>query len=291
MQRPEALGPTAPSHPPIPVPPPPSSSATMFASRRNMAIAIAAALALFLLMTGILIGRATKSNRSAALAAGDKLAQLAVSSKPVDANVLVDGRFVGVCPVDRIDLDAGKHSVVIDAFGYQPYAGTLEVEAEARASLKVVLAPIGGGSGTGTTSGELVGRGGKYSPKPIPQTALAPVSLTGTGTSKDAAKKKPSGGGGGGYSSYSPPPTPTYEPPPRPRRDCSNEKSQCRDNCSRTNFSCRSDCPNCVSCPSSVGSEMCRQQCDSCRNGCEQNVKFCESSCDSNYNSCQASNN
>jgi hypothetical protein len=289
MERPDAHGPTAPSHPPIPVPPP-SSSATIFASRRNMAIAIAAALALFLLMTGILIGRATKSSKSMTVVASDKNAWLAVSSKPVDANVVVDGRFVGVSPVDRIDLDAGKHTVVIDAFGYHPYAGTLEVEADARASLKVVLAPLGAGSGSGSfsTSGELVGHGGKATSTVVPPTAL--MSLTGTGTSKEA-KKKPSGGGGGGYSSYTPPPAPAYEPPPRPKRDCGGEKSQCRDTCSRTNFSCRSDCPNCVTCPSSVGSEACRQQCESCRSVCEQNVKFCESSCDNGYNSCQASNN
>ena len=46
--------------------------------------------------------------------------ELKVTAKLSDANVVIDGRFVGVTPVDHLDLEPGKHSVVLDAFGFQP---------------------------------------------------------------------------------------------------------------------------------------------------------------------------
>lgn len=276
MHPPDPLGPTAPAHPP-----PPAGVAG-----RRIQLAAFAGTTLVALVIGILIGRGCTADPAVtpAVTPAVKLAQLVVVSKPVDANVIVDGRFVGVSPVERVDLEAGKHSIVIDAFGYQPYAGTLEIDPEARTTLKVTLAPIGGG---GATSGELVGRGGKGKNVTVPPTAL---SLTGTGAAKDAPKPPRAAGRSSSSSSSSyTPPAPAYEPPPRPRRDCSGEKSQCRDSCSRAAGDCRFNCPHCVSCPSSVGSDECRRQCDQCRSGCEQNVKFCESSCDSNYSSCSAS--
>jgi hypothetical protein len=262
---------------------------------RRVVLAVAVSIVLIALMLGLVIGRLTASGGNVVIERVDsKDARLVVTSKPVEANVVVDGRFVGVSPVERVDLEAGKHSIVIDAFGYQPYAGTLEVEPQARMSLKVVLAPIGGGSGS-RTIGELAGKGGKGSDSAVPASALAPVSLTGTGAGRGAppidAPKKPGGGRGGYAAPVSTPSTPSYVPPPRPRRDCSGEKSQCRDSCSRANGDCRFNCPNCVSCPSSVGWDECNRQCNTCRGGCEQNVKFCESSCESNYSSCNASNN
>lgn len=257
---------------------------------RRVVFAVAAAAALILLMLGLVIGRLTaRGGTTVVERVTSKDAQLVVTSKPVEANVVVDGRFVGVSPVERVDLDAGKHSIVIDAFGYQPYAGTLEVEPQARMSLKVVLAPIGGGSGT-RTIGELAGKGGKGSDSAVPPSALQPMSMTGTGAGKDAPKK--AGGARGGYvAPAATPSTPSSEPPPRPRRDCGGERSQCRDSCSRASGDCRFNCPNCVSCPSSVGWDECNRQCNTCRGGCEQNVKFCESSCESGFTSCNASNN
>jgi PEGA domain len=274
--------------PTVPAAPPPAVAEDREPLDRRVVIAVAVAAALILLMLGLVIGRLTASGgRVIVEKVESRDAQLVVTSKPVEANVIVDGRFVGVSPVERLDLDAGKHSIVIDAFGYQPYAGSLEVEPKARMSLKVVLAPLGGGSGS-RTIGELAGKGGKGSESAVPPSALAPVSMTGTGAGKDAPKK-PAGGRGGYSAPVSAPSTPSYEPPPRPRRDCSGEKSQCRDSCSRANGDCRFNCPNCVSCPSSVGWDECNRQCNTCRGGCEQNVKFCESSCDSSYSSCSAS--
>lgn len=269
----------------VPMEPP----ATTAPGRRWRALAVPGATGVIAVLLGIAIGRCSKTDEAAPAQPTAALAQLVVTSLPTEANVVVDGRFVGVSPVERLDLDPGKHSIVIDTFGYQPYAGTVEVEPSARASLKVVLAPIGG---EGATSGQFVGTGGKASNATVPPSALA---ITGVGTSRDAPKPagKPPRSSAPRSSAPrytpSPAPAPTYEPPPRPRRDCSGEKSQCRDGCSRANGDCRFNCPNCVSCPSSVGWDECKRQCESCRAGCEQNVKFCESSCDSSYNSCSAS--
>ncbi|MDQ3339100.1 MAG: PEGA domain-containing protein [Myxococcota bacterium] len=268
MQPQDAFGPTAPAHPP------PSVAPAKRPSPRVILAAASAGAALAVLLTGIAIGRCTKGGSVAAPGPSNpqQLSQLAVTSKPVDANVTVDGRFVGVSPVERIDLDPGKHSIVIDAFGYQPYAGTVEVEPKSRATLKVQLAPMGG---SGATNGEVVGVK-KASNAPVPPTALAPFSLTGTGASKEGAKdaSKPSR------------PAASHRPS-APRRDCSGERSRCRESCSSTDFSCTSRCSGCGSC--STNWDECNRQCSTCKQGCEQNVRFCESSCESNYNNCSAS--
>ena len=238
-----------------------------------MLLAAGAAILLAGLLIGLLIGRASKSSGPAP--ADSKLAQLAVTSKPVEANVVVDGRFVGISPVDRLDLEPGKHSLVIDAFGYQPYAGTVEVEAKGKGSLKVVLAPIGAKE---TTGGSFDGKG-KSQTLVVPPTAL--LSLTGTGTSKDAPAGKPAkaAGGGGGYR------------PSRPVRDCSSEQSSCKSKCRDAETSCEFSCPGCSSCGTPTpGWDECNRMCSTCKQGCKSNITFCESSCDSNYESCRASN-
>jgi hypothetical protein len=260
------FGPTVPAHPPPPVVAPAKQPPST-----RMVIAAGASVALVGLLLGIAIGRATKSS-SVVAPAKSQLAQLVVTSKPVDANVTVDGRFVGVSPVERIDLEAGKHSIVVDAFGYQPYAGTVEIEASAKSTLKVTLAPLGEKT---ETNGEVVGMK-KASNAPVPASALAPFSLTGTGTSKDGAKDAPA----------SKPSRPAYRPS-APKRDCSGERSRCRDSCSSADFSCTSRCSGCGSC--STNWDECNRNCATCKQGCEQNVRFCESSCESNYNSCSAS--
>ncbi|MBA3391667.1 MAG: PEGA domain-containing protein [Deltaproteobacteria bacterium] len=268
QQLPDALGATAPAQPPV-APPPRKRP-----DKHIVLAGVTAGAVLAVLSIGILIGRATKASSTPAVPPAARLAQLVVTSKPVDANVTVDGRFVGVSPVERIDLDPGKHSIVIDAFGYQPYAGTVEMEPRAKASLKVVLAPMGTKE---ATDGQFLGVK-RATNAVVPPTALAPFSLTGTGTSKDAAKDpKPSRSSSGG--SYS---------APRPRRDCSGERSKCRESCRSADFSCTSRCVGCGSCSTSMGWDECNRQCSSCKQGCEQNVRFCESSCESNYSSCSS---
>jgi hypothetical protein len=231
------------------------------------------------LLIGIAIGRATGDDQAAApiapVAASDR-GRLKVVSIPADGNVVLDGRFVGVAPLEGLDLDPGKHTIVIDVFGYQPYAGTVEIEPRASAKLSVALAPLGATEGTvGNVSG-----GGTATRVVVPRSALAPA--TGNAT---AAEPKTS----------SRPATSTITRPPpaavfqRPRRDCSGENRTCRDGCSRADSDCRFSCPGCTSCLTSVGWDECRRQCDSCRNGCEQNKKFCESSCSSQNSNCERS--
>ena len=138
-----------PSYPPAP-PAPRSGSA------RWSATAIVVVLAVLLVGVGIglAIGHSTTTVVPTAAGPATDLGHLAVTSTPVDGNVLVDGRFAGVAPIERLDLDAGKHSVVIDAFGFQPYSGTLVIEARGKLNLSVLLAPVGT---TGATSGSFTG--------------------------------------------------------------------------------------------------------------------------------------
>lgn len=278
--QPEAYLPTE-QHPPhtgavaAEVPPP----------RRRVIVAIAAGALLLGLLVGIGIGRAIGDDPPAATApveiASDD-GHLAVTSTPADGNVTLDGRFVGVTPIERLDLDPGKHTIVIDVYGYQPYSGTLAIEPRGKLNFRVLLAPIGG---TGTTTGTAKGAG-TATVTAIPPSALGGGSKPAGGTPAPPAR-------GGGRSTRRavrddapPPPPPRIE---RPRRDCSGDKYRCTDGCRSAENSCRFDCPGCVSCSSSVGWDKCKQQCDSCRSSCEQNRKFCDSSCSTQYDSCQAS--
>jgi hypothetical protein len=291
MQQPEAFLPTAhaQSHDqgglgamPVYLPPPPQPQ-----PRRNGLVlaAVSGGALLFGLLIGIAIGRATaeESVAVAPVATPTEVGHLAVASSPVDGNVTVDGRFVGVAPIERLDLDPGKHSIVIDAFGYQPYAGTLEIRLQGKVNLTVLLAAIGGGS---ASNGNITG-GGKATKVVIPPSALLPAtpdvgrSDAKGGTPRTSRRSDP-------VSSYTPPPAPA-EPPPRPRRDCSGEKSRCRDSCSRAEGDCRFSCNGCVSCSSSVGWDECKRQCDTCRSSCDRNTKFCETTCDGQYDNCQSS--
>ncbi|HEY6040191.1 MAG TPA: PEGA domain-containing protein, partial [Kofleriaceae bacterium] len=118
----EAYQATVPQHAIVPPPPqvprpPPSGPRTTLAIVAGVVLILGIAI-------GVAIGHATSGGSPAPAVAAADLGHLAVTSKPVDANVLVDGRFSGVAPLERLDLDPGKHSVVIDAFGYQPHSGT-----------------------------------------------------------------------------------------------------------------------------------------------------------------------
>ena len=248
-----------------PPPPPPRWSAT------------AIVIVLAVLLAGVGIGLAlghSSTPTAAAPAPSIDLGHLAVTSTPVDGNVLVDGRFAGVAPIERLDLDAGKHSVVIDAFGYQPYSGTLVIEARGKLNLSVLLAPLGT---TGATSGSFTGAG-KATRAIVPPSALLPQAPAGTPAA--------------------PAPPPDVKKPVRhvepsapspPRRDCDGEKSRCTDNCRSASTDCDFSCPGCSSCNTSVGWDECKRQCDTCRGSCANNTKFCESSCDTQHANCEAS--
>lgn len=268
----EAYQATVPQHaiapPPPQVPhPPPSGPRTMLAIVAGVVLILGIAI-------GVAIGHATSGAAPAPVVAAADLGHLAVTSKPVDANVLVDGRFSGVAPLERLDLDPGKHSVVIDAFGYQPYSGTLVIEPRGKLNLSVLLAPLGT---DGATSGSVSGAG-KATRAVVPPSALAPAG----------APPAPA----------APPPAPESKKPVHhaepaapalPRRDCDGEKSRCTDNCRRASTDCDFSCPGCSSCNTSTGWDECKRQCDTCRGSCQNNTKFCESSCDTQYSNCEAS--
>jgi hypothetical protein len=258
-----------PAYPPQAQPPPPA---------RWSATAIVVLIAVLLIGVGIglAIGHTSSPTVATTAAATTDLGHLGVTSKPVDGNVLVDGRFAGVAPIERLDLDAGKHSVVIDAFGFQPYSGTLVIEARGKLNLSVLLAPLGT---TDATSGSFSGAG-KATRAIVPPSALLPATTAG-------APAAPAG------PTLAPANKPTHhaEPsaPSPPRRDCDGEKSRCTDNCRSASTDCDFSCPGCSSCNTSTGWEECKRQCDTCRGSCANNTKFCESSCDTQHQNCEAS--
>jgi PEGA domain-containing protein len=257
------------------------------------ALAILAGAVLVGLVIGIWIGRATTSDTPSAtpppqVAGTPDYGHVGVTSQPTDGNVTVDGRFVGVTPVERLDLDPGKHSIVIDAFGFQPYAGTLAIEPKSKVNLKVLLAPIGG---TATTSGNVSGGGGTATKVVVPPSALQPAAAPAPAKAEKKEAPKPRRVD---YDDYSPPPRVEYTPPPpppRPKRDCYGEEYQCKESCRKAETDCNFSCNTCSSCSSSIGSDECRRQCDMCRSSCDRNTKFCQTTCEGQRNSCQASNN
>lgn len=245
-------------------------------NRRPLWIALFAGAILVVLSIGIAIGRATTDEPEVVAVTSDR-GKLKVISTPKDSNVILDGRFVGVAPLENLDVDPGKHTIVVDVFGYEPYSGTVEVEARSNAKLTVVLGPL---NATEQTTGTVSGRG-TLSRLTVPRSALMPTvpSSPPAGPVSRPAQRTPQQ------------PVTIDRPPQRPRRDCSGENRTCRDGCYRADSDCRFSCAACTSCLTSVGSEECRRQCDTCRNGCEQNKKFCESSCSSQQTTCEASNN
>jgi hypothetical protein len=251
--------------PPMPQPP----------DRRPMWIALFVGAILVALAVGIAIGRASTDEPAAevAVAVTSDRGKLKVISTPKDSNVILDGRFVGVAPLENLDVDPGKHTIVVDVFGYEPYSGTVEVEPRGNAKLTVVLGAL---NATEPTTGTVSGRG-TLSRLTVPRSALMPTV--------------PSSPPAGPVSKPAPQPQQRTVTIQRPRRDCSGENRTCKDGCYRADSDCRFSCPGCSSCNTSTGWDECKRQCDTCRNGCEQNKKFCESSCSSQESSCNASNN
>jgi hypothetical protein len=254
--QPDAFGPTEGR----PVGPPLAPPLPRLYRRETVAILLVVT-ALVALTLGVLIARSTAP--VAARAPLDRHGELKVTAKPSDANVVIDGRFVGVTPIDRLELDAGKHSVVLDAFGFQPYAGTLGIEERGVLNLAVLMAPIGSETPTRGT----VGGVGTAIHLVVPPSALLPASPPAAAPSQSLPARKPAAA--------------VFE---RPRRDCDGEKSRCSDSCRSADFSCTSSCQGCGSC--SGNWDDCNRQCATCRAGCEQNVKFCESGCENQATNC-----
>jgi hypothetical protein len=203
----------------------------------------------------------------------ERMGHLEVVSVPPDGVVTLDGRLVGLTPLDQVELRPGKHALVIEVHGYQPYIGTVTVEAGGGASLEAHLAPWGGPT---QTSGQWKGQGSQtvraipptlQQAAPVQAATPAPVAAA----AKTTAKKKK---------------RTRRERPEPPRRDCSGERSRCRDKCDSAAFSCRSSCQYCGSCLTSMTWDECNRICNTCKQGCEQNEKFCESSCEHQYESC-----
>ncbi len=57
------------------------------------------------------------------------------------------------------------------------------------------------------------------------------------------------------------------------------QRSDCLNRCDRAEWDCRTRCMYCGSCVTNMTSEQCQNICDTCRQGCEQNLRFCKSSC------------
>lgn len=53
----------------------------------------------------------------------------------------------------------------------------------------------------------------------------------------------------------------------------------CRHRCDDAASSCRSSCTRCYSCTTDKTQEWCTEQCNTCKQGCEQNESFCKTSC------------
>jgi hypothetical protein len=227
---------------------------------------------------GVLVGlfAAGGNNDAAASHAAEAIegsGELAVSSEPAGGVVLIDGRVVGLTPVPRLELAPGDHSIAIDLFGYQPYLGTLTIEAGGKAGLDAHLAALNDASGA-RTRGDLRGSG-KVVARPVPRSALV-------GAAPAAAAPAPAANNKGKRSRRSPPARP--EPP---RRDCSGEERTCTRACDRAMTDCDFGCPGCSSCLTTVGWDECRRQCDSCRQGCKSNLTFCKSRCESDRRQCR----
>jgi PEGA domain-containing protein len=242
-------------------------------NRRPMWIALFAGAILVALCVGIAIGRASTDEPEVEVVATSDRGKLKVISTPKDSNVILDGRFVGVAPLENLDVDPGKHTIVVDVFGYEPYSGTVEVEARGNAKLTVVLGAL---NATEQTTGTVSGRG-TLSRLTVPRSALMPTI--------------PSSPPAGPVSKPAPQPQQRTVTIQRPKRDCSGENRNCKDGCYRADTDCRFSCPGCSSCNTSTGWDECKRQCDTCRNGCEQNKRFCDTSCSSQESSCEASNN
>ena len=75
------------------------------------------------------------------LLAGPRFAELAVSSSPDGAMVLVDGQYRGVTPITLTNLGAGAHSLKLTKHGFQDWSQAIEL-APGKDQVAAVLAPL-----------------------------------------------------------------------------------------------------------------------------------------------------
>lgn len=66
---------------------------------------------------------------------------LAVTSEPTAARVTLDGRLVGVTPLDRLVVDPGQHGVVVELAGYEPFVASVLAEPGKPLAVNAVLLP------------------------------------------------------------------------------------------------------------------------------------------------------
>ncbi len=252
----------------VPMPPPQAQP-----PKRNNALVVALIVALLLGGgIGLMVSMSNTDDGNAPAAAatpagGTPLSQLGtleVVSVPPDGTVTVDARLVGLTPIDRLDLAAGRHAVVIEVHGYQPYIGTITIEARGASALEAHLAEIGK---QGHSTGRHSGAGQAVDRVPAAPPAAAPEAEA---KSKSRSRS-------------------TRSRPRAPRRNCSNEESACNSKCDDAQFSCWSGCQYCGSCVTSMTSEECNRICNTCRDGCERNEKFCEATCEGVGDACRAS--
>lgn len=83
--------------------------------------------------------KAERAARVEAPAKGAAAASLAVDSRPRGARVTIDGRAIGVTPLDAPELAPGVHSVRVELAGYQPVTTKVTVKAGEAARLAVTL--------------------------------------------------------------------------------------------------------------------------------------------------------
>ncbi len=67
--------------------------------------------------------------------------QLQVRSEPAEAEVHVDGKLVGVTPLEPIEIPAGPHRVEVRREGFIAFAQDLQLQSKERRTLEVQLKP------------------------------------------------------------------------------------------------------------------------------------------------------
>ena len=262
MHRPDPIDAIAPTVPaPVLIPPAPRSRPIWPWASGTLVMGLALGLAIGLAAAGDPGGAETAET--------PEVGALAVSSEPAGSVVLVDGRVVGLTPLERIELVPGRHSIVIDLYGYHPYLGTLTIGAGDKAGLDAHLAAIGDDAGS---RGALSGAGTIVSRR-LPRSALA--SPPQQAEPEPVAKKRRRRAS-----------RPSRPPP----RDCRGAESACRRSCDRARTDCDFACPTCSSCLNTMGWPECRRRCEACRQGCQGNLTFCRAQCDTARSQCDRDN-
>jgi hypothetical protein len=118
------------------------------------------------------------------------IGDVALAIEPAGAEIIVDGRAVGVAPLAwPLALTPGQSTLEVRAPGFVPFARTIEIEQGGSISLSVVLQPIRAG-GTGGEEAPAASQGqprpepppaGRAEPAPSPPAAPPPSEPTPVG--------------------------------------------------------------------------------------------------------------